>query len=145
MDRAVVSGLAERAMTLAPLLAAPLPVIVHAVMALAAFLLGGVQLALPKDTLLHRWLGRVWVAGMMLVAGGSFLIHTSNGLFGLSWIHGLSLFTLIQVTRAVMAARAGRIRAHIITMLMLYTGALVIAGGFTLMPGRIMHKVVFGG
>ena len=24
-------------------------------------------------------------------------------------------------------------------------GALIIAGGFTLLPGRIMHHVVFGG
>jgi uncharacterized membrane protein len=27
---------------------------------------------------------------------------------------------------------------------MLFTGALVVAGGFTLLPGRIMHAVVFG-
>jgi uncharacterized membrane protein len=26
---------------------------------------------------------------------------------------------------------------------MLFTGALVIAGGFTFLPGRIMHAVVF--
>ncbi len=30
-------------------------------------------------------------------------------------------------------------------MLGLFLGALVIAGIFTLLPGRIMHKVVFGG
>jgi uncharacterized membrane protein len=28
-------------------------------------------------------------------------------------------------------------------MLMLFTGALVIAGEFTFLPGRIMHAVVF--
>jgi len=30
-------------------------------------------------------------------------------------------------------------------MLLLFTGALVIAGGFTFYPGRIMYRVVFGG
>jgi uncharacterized membrane protein len=30
-------------------------------------------------------------------------------------------------------------------MLSLFGGALVIAGAFTLLPGRIMHRVVFGG
>jgi uncharacterized membrane protein len=29
-------------------------------------------------------------------------------------------------------------------MIGLFTGALVIAGVFTLLPGRIMHAVVFG-
>jgi len=28
-------------------------------------------------------------------------------------------------------------------MLMLFTGTLVIAGGFILLPGRIMHAVAF--
>jgi uncharacterized membrane protein len=30
-------------------------------------------------------------------------------------------------------------------MLGLFFGALVIAGAFTFVPGRIMHKIVFGG
>ena len=30
-------------------------------------------------------------------------------------------------------------------MLALFLGALVIAGIFTFVPGRIMHEVVFGG
>jgi uncharacterized membrane protein len=29
-------------------------------------------------------------------------------------------------------------------MIFIFTGALVIAGLFTLLPGRIMHSVVFG-
>jgi uncharacterized membrane protein len=29
-------------------------------------------------------------------------------------------------------------------MIYLFLGALVIAGLFTLVPGRVMHKVVFG-
>jgi uncharacterized membrane protein len=30
-------------------------------------------------------------------------------------------------------------------MISIFAGALVVAGLFTLVPGRIMHRVVFGG
>ena len=30
-------------------------------------------------------------------------------------------------------------------MIAIFVGALVVAGVFTLVPGRIMHAVVFGG
>ena len=41
-------------------------------------------------------------------------------------------------------ARAHRVKAHRNTMLGLFFGALVIAGVFTLWPGRVMHEAVFG-
>ena len=42
-------------------------------------------------------------------------------------------------------ARRHLLLGHRLTMTGLFLGALVIAGLFTLVPGRIMHKVVFGG
>ncbi len=42
------------------------------------------------------------------------------------------------------ALMLGVVRQHRIAMLSLFFGALVIAGAFTLVPGRIMHAVVFG-
>ncbi len=45
----------------------------------------------------------------------------------------------------VLAARRGNIRRHGSAMASLFVGALVVAGAFTLLPGRIMHRVVFGG
>jgi len=36
------------------------------------------------------------------------------------------------------------VRTHRITMISIFAGALVLAGLFTLVPGRIMHSVVFG-
>jgi uncharacterized membrane protein len=44
----------------------------------------------------------------------------------------------------VLAARRHRVSAHRKTMIGLFLGALATAGLFTLMPGRIMHEVVFG-
>jgi uncharacterized membrane protein len=42
-------------------------------------------------------------------------------------------------------AHAHQVRQHRSAMLSLFFGALVVAGIFTLVPGRIMHKIVFGG
>ena len=44
----------------------------------------------------------------------------------------------------VWAARTGNVRRHKMTMIGIFFGALVIAGLFTFLPGRIMHAVVFG-
>jgi uncharacterized membrane protein len=44
----------------------------------------------------------------------------------------------------VMAARRHNVRSHKFTMIGIFFGALVIAGLFTFVPGRIMHAVVFG-
>jgi uncharacterized membrane protein len=45
---------------------------------------------------------------------------------------------------AVFLARRGRIGAHRRSMIGLYLGALLVTGAFTLLPGRIMGRVVFG-
>lgn len=131
-------------MSLAPLLAAAPEIQLHAFAAMAAFVLGAVQLAAPKGTLPHRTLGWVWVVLMLVISGSSFLIHGIK-LWG-PWgpIHLLSVFTPIMLMVGVVAARRGRVRAHRITMISIYAGALILAGVFTLVPGRLMHQVMFG-
>ncbi|MBI1220305.1 MAG: DUF2306 domain-containing protein [Rhodobacteraceae bacterium] len=131
-------------MTLAPLLAAPASIQAHAFAAMAAFVLGIVQLSAPKGTLPHRTLGYVWVTLMALVAASSFWIHTICTFGGFSVIHGLSIFTLALLPVGVLRARQHQVQAHRRTMSLLFLGALVVAGAFTLWPGRIMHDVVFG-
>jgi uncharacterized membrane protein len=59
-------------------------------------------------------------------------------------IHLLSVFTLVMLPLAVLHARRHQIAGHRNAMLLLFTGALVVAGAFTFMPGRIMHAVAFG-
>jgi uncharacterized membrane protein len=44
----------------------------------------------------------------------------------------------------VWQAHRHRVADHGRIMVLIFTGALVIAGLFTLMPGRIMHTVLFG-
>lgn len=131
-------------MTLAPLLAAGPVIAAHAFTAMAAFGLGLVQLALPKGSPRHRAMGWTWVILMALVAGSSLLIHRICLLGSWSPIHLLSLFTLAVLPLAVLHARRHRVSEHRRTMVLLFFGALVVAGAFTLLPGRIMHDVVFG-
>ncbi len=131
-------------MTLAPLLAAPAVIQLHALAAAAAFALGTLQLAAPKGTLPHRLFGWLWAALMLAVIVSSFFIHTIRMWGPWSPIHLLSLFTLVMLPLAVLHARRHDVRQHRRAMLGLFVGALVIAGIFTLLPGRIMHAVVFG-
>jgi uncharacterized membrane protein len=131
-------------MSLQPLLDAAPVIQVHAFAALAALALGIVQLSAPKGTLPHRSMGWVWVALMTLVAGSSFWIHGFRMIGAFSPIHGLSIFTLVMLPFAVLHARRHRADRHRKAMIGIFTGALVIAGLFTLWPGRIMHAVVFG-
>ncbi len=131
-------------MSLTPLLNAAPEVQVHAFAALTAFALGLVQLSAPKGTLPLRTLGWVWVVLMLVISASSFLIHGIRMWGPWSPIHILSVFTPIMLVLAVLAARGHRVRAHRIMMTSLFAGALVLAGLFTLVPGRIMHSVVFG-
>src|SRR4051794_33794903 len=62
-------------MNLAPLLDAVPPIPLHALAAIAAFVLGIVQFAAPKGTLPHRSLGWIWVGLMAAVALSSLGIH----------------------------------------------------------------------
>jgi len=132
-------------MTLAPLLAAPAVIQFHAAFAFAAIGLGATQLLAPKGTLKHRTIGWAWATLMILVAGTSLFIHTIRMWGPWSPIHLLSLFTLMVVPLAVMRARRHDIARHRQAMIWIFALALVVTGLFTLAPGRIMNKVVFGG
>ena len=131
-------------MGLAPVLDAAPAIPLHAFAAMAAFALGIVQFAAPKGTLPHRTLGWIWVGLMAVVALSSFWIHQIKLLGPWSPIHLLSIFTPIMLVVGVIAARSHNVRRHKITMISIFAGALMVAGLFTLVPGRVMHAVIFG-
>ena len=137
-------SIGRAAVSLAPLLNAEPAIQLHAFTAIAAFALGAVQLSAPKGTLPHRTAGWIWVALMVIVAVSSFFIHDLRVWDAWSPIHLLSVFTLAMLPLAVMHARRHRVDRHRRAMVAIFVGALVIAGLFTLAPGRIMHAVVFG-
>lgn len=121
---------------------APIPS--HALVALLAVLLGGLQLSRAKGTAQHRLLGWIWVALMAYVAASSFLISEIKLWGAFSPIHLLSVWTLISLVMAIFHVRRGNIRQHKIWMMLLYVLALLVTGLFTLWPGRVMHAVLFG-
>jgi len=131
-------------LTLAPLLNASPIIQVHALAAMAAFALGLVQFAAPKGTLPHRTIGWIWVALMTTIAASSFWIHQIRLVGPFSPIHLLSIFTLVTLPLAVLAAHRHRVPQHRKAMISIFLGALVIAGAFTFVPGRIMHAVAVG-
>ena len=131
-------------MTLAPLLDAPAAIQIHAFAAITAFAVGLAQLTAPKGTIPHRLIGWSWAMLMLTVAISSFFIHRIRLWGPWSPIHLLSILVLVTLPLAVLHARRHDIAQHRMAMLMLFTGALVIAGGFTFLPGRIMHAVMFG-
>ena len=81
---------------------------------------------------------------MATVAVSSFWIHQIRLVGPWSPIHLLSIFTLITLPLGVWKAHRHDVADHRRIMILLFSGALVIAGLFTLLPGRIMHAVVFG-
>jgi uncharacterized membrane protein len=89
-------------------------------------------------------MGWIWVALMLVISASSFLIHGIRLWGPWSPIHLISVFTPIMLVVAVVAARTHRVRTHQITMISIYAGALILAGLFTLLPGRLMHEVLFG-
>jgi uncharacterized membrane protein len=131
-------------MSFAPLLDAAPAIPPHAFAAMAAFVLGLVQFAAPKGTLPHRTIGWIWVLLMAAVAVSSFWIHQIRLVGPWSPIHLLSIFTLTVLPIGVWRAHTHRVADHRRIMIFIFSGALVVAGLFTLLPGRIMHQVVFG-
>ena len=131
-------------MTLAPLLNAAPAIPLHALAAIAAFALGLVQLLAPKGTLPHRTLGWIWVALMAVVAVSSLWIHEIRLVGPFSPIHLLAVFTPIMLVLAVLHARRHNVSGHKKAMTTIFFGALIVAGLFTFLPGRVMHAVVFG-
>lgn len=113
--------------------------------AFAALALGAAQFLLPKGTALHRGLGYAWILSMAYVALSSFAIYELRLIGPFSPIHGLSVLTLVSLVQAIRAARQGNIAQHQRIMRSLYFLALIVTGLFTLLPGRAMHTVVFGG
>ena len=131
-------------MSLAPLLDAPGTIPLHAFAAIAAFALGIVQFAAPKGTLPHRTLGWIWVVLMAAVAISSLWIHEIRLVGPFSPIHILSVFVPVMLVLAVLHARRHNVSGHKKAMTSNFFGALIIAGAFTFLPGRVMHAVVFG-
>ena len=112
----------------------------HLTVALLAFVLGMANLILAKGTVRHRAMGWAWIVLMAGVTLSSFAIRQLND-GRLSWIHGLTLWTLFSMAVAVFAIRREKVRLHAGFMIGTMVG-VIIAGLFALAPGRFISEVV---
>ena len=115
--------------------------VLHLATVIPAVPLGAYVLVRRKGDRMHRLLGRLWVALMMGTALFSFGLHYVTG--GFSWIHLLSILTLVSLPRSILMAVRGNIPGHMRGMRAVYIGT-VIAGGFTFVPGRMLGQWLFG-
>ncbi len=109
-------------------------------------LLGAYLIGFQKGTLSHKRLGKVYMGLIFFSSVVSLFMEAKVGpqfLNHFGWIHSLSLVTIATVPVSIQAARKGAIKRHQRTMLLLYFSGLLIAGGFTLFPGRFLHHVFF--
>src|SRR5258708_1610106 len=134
----------RKVVNLAPLLNAAPPIPLHAFAAMAAFALGAVQLAAPKGTLPHRTLGWICVALMAMVAVSVFGFRKMRVAGPWRPMPRLWVFALVVLPPGGGGEVGHEGAEHRRIMISLFLGALVIAGLFTLLPGRIMHDVAFG-
>ncbi|ESQ74856.1 DUF2306 domain-containing protein [Asticcacaulis sp. AC402] len=121
----------------------PLVIQIHMLAAVASFAVATWQFIGPKGTVPHRLLGWMWVIFMTTVAVSSFFIREINK-GGLSFIHILSVLTLYGLVMLVWHARRRNIKGHAGQARGLYIGALIVAGLFTFMPGRLIWHMFFG-
>ena len=118
----------------------PLPIWIHIVSALCALALGTALLSRRlKGDRLHRIAGWTWVVLMLTVAISSLWIPK---FMTLSWIHIFTLVTLVFLPLGVYRARTHDVKRHRGTMIGLFSGGLVIAGLFTLVPGRFLGNAL---
>lgn len=115
-------------------------ILIHLGTALAALVLGIAVFLRRKGNFAHRVLGRAWV-GLMLVTAVSTYWIRGGGNF--SWIHGLSVISLVALSFAVYFAMTGNIRRHQRIMNGVFFGGLVIAGAFTLLPARLLGQMLW--
>lgn len=110
----------------------------HAVAATLALVLGVAQLLRRRfGDRVHRIVGRTWVVLMAFVAGSSFLIRGAEpGSF--SWIHILSVVTLVSLTAGVVSIRRRNVVGHAVNMTCTYLGLVGALVGVVAVPTRLV-------
>ena len=119
----------------------------HLATVIPCVFLGGYLLLAYKGTSIHKLLGKMYMSLMFITAIITIFLPANVGpqfLGHFGWIHLFTILTLWTVPTALIAIRKGNVKAHKRKMILLYVGALLIAGGFTLVPGRYMYEVFFG-
>ena len=131
-------------MQLTPLIA------VHMSAALVAIAIGPIALWARKGATqrpkLHRAFGYAWVTMMLVAAVSAIFIRDYRlpNITGLTPIHVFVPVTFYYLFRAFQFLAQGNIAGHRKAMQSLYVSACLVAGAFTLLPGRYLGDLIFG-
>ena len=118
----------------------------HLATVLPCFVLGTILIFIKKGTFVHKIMGRGYLILMLITAIITIFIPAQVGpqlLNHFGFIHLLSLLTIYTVPTAYFAIKKCKVKVHQRKMVLLYIGAIIIAGGFTLFPGRFLHQLFF--
>ena len=128
-------------MNIQPYLDASPAVQIHVAGGTLAFLLGFYLFVRRKGGRAHRIAGRIWIASMVVVSLTAIFINELRMWGPFSPLHLFVPVTLGSCWLAVWHIRNRRVVAHAQTMVGLYLGGVIVAGGVTFLPGRPMHEV----
>lgn len=121
----------------------PIEVWLHLLTIAGALILTPIILLRRRGDEMHRKLGWAWAGLMFGTALISFAIRM-NTPGQLSWIHLLSLLTVILVPTIVISAKLHRIQLHRNFVRGTIIGALLLAGFFTFPFDRLLGRWLFG-
>ena len=99
-------------------------IVSHIILALLAVGFGTKNLISKKGDKTHKIIGWIWVILMFYVAISSYWIKELNG-GGYSWIHMLSIWTLISISLAIYFIRIRKVYLHKIFMVGTFIGLFV--------------------
>lgn len=117
-------------------------VVIHVTTVLPCVPLGLYLLIAPKGTAMHKQLGKLWVALMVITATATLFIYNGTHF---TWIHIFVPITYRAAWLLVAKARRGDIVGHRKEIVGLFLGALMIPGIFAFaLPGRLMNVMLFG-
>lgn len=104
------------------------------------------RLGKTQRTRLHRAAGYAWITLMVVTALSALFITTDKGprLAGFGPIHLLVPLSLGTIVLSLKSLVAGNVQGHRKTMQYLYISACLVAGGFTLLPQRLLGQWLWG-
>lgn len=111
---------------------------VHAISATVVLLLGPAVLLRRSRDRAHRMLGRTWVVTILVVCASSFGIRPE----GFSWLHALSVWTLVSVALGVAAIRRRRVAVHRTHMVGCYLGTVAAFAFAAVVPERLIPTML---
>lgn len=123
---------------------------IHMSLALTAVAIGPVALwarmGMKKRPQLHRAFGYAWVTCMLGAAISGLFIRDFKlpNIGGYTPIHLLIPLTLFTLFKAFRFLAQGNVTGHRKSMQWLYVGACLVAGAFTLVPGRFLGDLIWG-